>query len=676
MTLLLTKSLFMRGYDCPVRLSHALEGRPSSSSEDDFLRMLAEGGMQFERIVHTAWPGELLGGTSADAAASHQRTLERLRSLKTAGGGVLHEACFVHDGRFARVDLLRVTPSRVEVCEIKATSVEGPADPVAGAELQNGTLLMGTRGEVDSKRLGYVADLAFQIGVVEGALRVAGLGHWEIHPRLIVLNKNAPATAWDSFGNFSPVAGSEVDILSPPAPGTRSPLILEIDASEPVRKLRMERARSRSVQWKDQTLDAIAAEAVSVARGTLTPDPRIERGWKCRDCEFNADPSEGVQTGFDLCWGKGADAARGLLELHYGSGYKGRAAAAPDHADWVEGAVAAELATDRKGHPIGRLTPERGGESRPLARALQIQAVRTGKVQYAPGFPTKVRSALRLPSHNSVLHFLDFEAAASGLPLAPGMRPYEKLIFQFSVHSLPWKGQAGQLGDTRHAEFLNESTGDPGSPISEDRALLDALQAVLGADQSPVYHWSPYEVTALKVMKARLESTGIPQDAPRIQFIDALVGGADGRGGRLVDLLRAAEGNLFSPHQKGRYSIKALLPAICLEPEPRAAIEALMGWDPQTPAEGELPNPYDRLAALMPSEGLGEGEAQEEQAVRDGTDAMRAFQRLRFPHLGLKDPPPRAAFADALRSYCKLDTAAMVAVWVWLDNHRRRSPEA
>ena len=49
--------------------------------------------------------------------------------------------------------------------------------------------------------------------------------------------------------------------------------------------------------------------------------------------------------------------------------------------------------------------------------------------------------------------------------------------------------------------------------------------------------------------------------------------------------------------------------------------------------------------------------------VRDGTGAMRAYQDMLY---GLRrtDERYRAAFKDTLLQYCKLDTLAMVMVWV------------
>ena len=58
------------------------------------------------------------------------------------------------------------------------------------------------------------------------------------------------------------------------------------------------------------------------------------------------------------------------------------------------------------------------------------------------------------------------------------------------------------------------------------------------------------------------------------------------------------------------------------------------------------------------------------ESVSSGTDAMRAFVALRYGEDGTGrawDSREKEQLREALLVYCKLDTAAMVAVWRWLD---------
>ncbi|MDP6889978.1 MAG: hypothetical protein QF471_01500, partial [Phycisphaerales bacterium] len=65
-TLLLSKSSFIAAYDCPVRLCHKRDDMRSTKKDDEFLRLLAEGGMQFECLVRAAFPGAELERDYAD----------------------------------------------------------------------------------------------------------------------------------------------------------------------------------------------------------------------------------------------------------------------------------------------------------------------------------------------------------------------------------------------------------------------------------------------------------------------------------------------------------------------------------------------------------------------------------------------------------------------------------
>ena len=86
----ITKSSFIQGYDCPLRLKYAVQNTFASTSQgDDFLRMLADGGFQFEMLVHHAWPGENIGGYPKTAAASHAKTMTALYRLQIILGTVL-----------------------------------------------------------------------------------------------------------------------------------------------------------------------------------------------------------------------------------------------------------------------------------------------------------------------------------------------------------------------------------------------------------------------------------------------------------------------------------------------------------------------------------------------------------------------------------------------------------
>ena len=108
----------------------------------------------------------------------------------------------------------------------------------------------------------------------------------------------------------------------------------------------------------------------------------------------------------------------------------------------------------------------------------------------------------------------------------------------------------------------------------------------------------------------------------------------------------------FHPYMKGRTSIKKVLPAIWnhfpyLHDIPFFKEYSLKGY------EGGIRDPYDTLTA-------GISMPDEEDAVKGGTAAMRAYYRIRFDDsLSMEQ---KNELRNQLLRYCKLDTMAMVII--------------
>ena len=66
-------------------------------------------------------------------------------------------------------------------------------------------------------------------------------------------------------------------------------------------------------------------------------------------------------------------------------------------------------------------------------------------------------SSLRYP-----LYFLDFESFQPAIPLYENSRPFEQIVFQYSLHILPCEG-----GEAEHREFLAQPGSDPRRAVAE-----------------------------------------------------------------------------------------------------------------------------------------------------------------------------------------------------------------
>jgi hypothetical protein len=71
------------------------------------------------------------------------------------------------------------------------------------------------------------------------------------------------------------------------------------------------------------------------------------------------------------------------------------------------------------------------------------------------------------------LHFLDYESFSYAIPQYSGIRPYQQMAFQYSLHTV-----AGPDAEVEHKFFLSDGTGDP--PLELARSLRDSLAGGIG----------------------------------------------------------------------------------------------------------------------------------------------------------------------------------------------------
>ena len=158
--------------------------------------------------------------------------------------------------------------------------------------------------------------------------------------------------------------------------------------------------------------------------------------------------------------------------------------------------------------------------------------VQTGEPWFSPDLSAEL-DKLEYP-----LRFVDFETINPCVPRFAGMRPYDQLPFQFSVHSQKERGAT-----LEHHEFLATDASDP------RREFFSSLCPVLGNSGSIVVY-SSFESQRLLELAAWL-----PEHAERINAIQA----------RLFDLLPVVREHVYHPAFAGSYSIKSVLPALVPE---------------------------------------------------------------------------------------------------------------
>jgi hypothetical protein len=130
---------------------------------------------------------------------------------------------------------------------------------------------------------------------------------------------------------------------------------------------------------------------------------------------------------------------------------------------------------------------------------------------------------------------MDFETDQIAIPIWKGMRPYQQVPFQFSVHCLSQEMKLSHVG------FIDLSGDDP------SKAFAVKLIETLGKT-GPIF-----------VYNAAFEKGRIRELAEKFPKLNkALLALTD----RVVDLLPIARQHYYHPSQQGSWSIKSVLPAI------------------------------------------------------------------------------------------------------------------
>jgi predicted RecB family nuclease len=137
------------------------------------------------------------------------------------------------------------------------------------------------------------------------------------------------------------------------------------------------------------------------------------------------------------------------------------------------------------------------------------------------------------------LFFMDFETINPCVPRFAGMRPYDHIVFQFSVHVQREPG-----AEPEHYEFLAVNRDDP------RREFIKSLGAVLGQSGTVIVYNQSFELARLSELVSWLQEFAEP-----IKQIQS----------RVLDLLPVIRNHVYHPAFAGSYSLKAVLPALLPE---------------------------------------------------------------------------------------------------------------
>ena len=660
MSKFLTKSRFIQAVSCPTKLVYFGDPRyVDKSKEDEFLKMLAEGGFQVGELAKVMFPG---GVEVTDRRFEEQA--DRTRTLLMQTDCTIFEGAFIYDNWLVRVDIIRKIGDELELIEVKAKSFDsGEGDPETVWRTKKG-------GLIRPEFLKYLQDVAFQAMVVRAAYPSL-----TVRPFLMLPDKSAAATvpginqlfrihrARQRDGSMRSRAEAVGDVTGE---SIGSPLLKQIDVSSFVQQIFTYPLEIPGGSGDFRSLASAWAASLASERRIA---PII--GPQCRECQFRSDtPLSDRASGFHECWSDvlkpkelSAVVPRPIVDIYYP----------------VAGQLEKLMRSGRRTFIDLRdddlpVKSDEGGLTRTQRQRMQVFWT-SGVDQYHFDAARwrKAESEFSWP-----LNFIDFEGARTALPLKKGGKPYEQLAFQFSHHVME------RDGSVRHAnEFITLDPGeDPNVPFV--RALRAALTDPVVRDGT-VFMWHHYERDVLNSLKRQLEAQRDAGSAPDdvellLEFLQAR-GAKDGPFA-IVDMRVLADRFFFHPDTQGRSSIKVVLPAVLksslwLRERYSKPIYGAEGGIPSLnfPLDEEdgmiwwrqdatnVVNPYELLPPVFSDLSVGwEDEINSEDAsgIADGGAAMTAYLRMQFTEVTAVE---RQATRRALLRYCELDTLAMVMVY-------------
>lgn len=258
------------------------------------------------------------------------------------------------------------------------------------------------------------------------------------------------------------------------------------------------------------------------------------------------------------------------------------------------------------------------------------------------------------------LHFIDFETTMVAIPFNKGKRPYEQIVFQFSIHDIDETGIV-----THSADWLSTEPG-----IFPNYDFVRELKNVLSNDDGTIFCYSHYENTMLNILFDQIyeDRDSITDSQDLLDWIRTVTYWKEGKmklhGPRLmVDMLKLVANYYYHPLMKGSNSIKDVLPAILtisefvktkyLAPYQNSRnYEENQIWYQLDDESGYPVDPYN--LQIIEEDDL------DKHVIKQGGEAMVAYAKLQFSEIGSDE---RERINSSLLKYCELDTLAMVMIY-------------
>lgn len=494
MTTLLTKSLFTTALECPRKLYYAThaEQYDNADSDNDFMRSLAEGGIQVGALARHYYKSKYRSFGYHDIETKDKKeALSQTKDAMQQNNVVIAEAAFEWNGCFVRADILVKQGESIQLIEVKSSSISvAEKDKITEPT---------SRGEVNSAYRHYIYDLAFQKYVVENALEC------DVYGYLMLINSDQPCDI-DGLNQMIRIntKTQEVDVSKfsnyQPSPKEAYWLLLPCDMNLVCNAI-ITGQTTEQADYMGATFTDYVDKLLESLRTDSPLTPCISS--HCKGCEFRND-SDTERSGFHRCWkqelGFTDDDFRKPLSMEL---WRGRSS------DFI--ANKKYFLSDLKWEDYSK-----AGDS-----LLSI-----GDTEFTPSTRKQIQIEKRTSGDTDAillsgikdemtewqfpLHFIDFETSTVALPFTKGRYPYETTAFQYSHHQL------NADGTLTHTEWISTEQEFP------NFKFVRALKADLDKDSGTIFRYSHHENSVLNQIAEQLRLSNEADRDELIAFIHSI----------------------------------------------------------------------------------------------------------------------------------------------------------
>lgn len=613
----LTKTLFKKGIECPLKLTNDYE---SISEKNEFLDALADGGFQAEELSRLHYsPGVLI------EHRDYANSLENTRELLNNTNSIIYEAAFLHDNLFVRTDILVKENNIIKVIEVKAKSFDSTAE----------NIFKTNSGSIRPEWRTYLFDLAFQKYVVE-----KNYPEYKIESYLMLADKSKRATI-DGLNQLFQITND---------PNIRTGIERKVhfleDTGNPIMEARNLSGLINDIIEKDNhKIHGLSfLELVHNFTDLYTNEKEINwenyNGHVCRECwieQFSISEDNQKRPNIYELW-----QFRHQKKLFKSNIFFLDQLNKQDFDDFSDTYLSIK---NRQWLQIEKRVAEYLGK--PVDFYLDTENLKDKMMEWK--FP---------------LHFIDFETCTSALPFTKGRHPYEQIAFQYSHHIVY------SDGNIQHkSEYIN---AEPGKFPNYE--FVRSLKKDLENDKGSVFKYATHENSILNAIYDQLIDSDEKDKDELMDFIKSITNKKENnelvwRGERdMIDMCDLVKKYFYDSYMKGSNSIKVVLPAVIKICEfvnkkyskPINEINLTsknFSGDHIWIKDGNL-DPYISLPA--PDFSKVQNPVGDINKLNNGGDALTAYAKIQYQEMSSLE---RNIIKQSLLKYCELDTLAMVMIY-------------